>query len=133
MAASHIAWFRHGLRLADQPTLLAAAAETSTAPAVFVPDDALIAPAGYARRTFPRGRLRDLRDRLGGRSLRAHGDPGAVVSPLVAALAAGGPMPGERAADRAWQRYRTGAPGAVDGHTRRRHRPADVLHHRPRG
>ncbi|TWG96456.1 deoxyribodipyrimidine photo-lyase [Nocardioides sp. J9] len=67
-----ILWFRRDLRLGDHPALLAAAADGPVLP-VFVLDDALLGPAGAARRAFLVRSLRAL-----DAALREHG-PGLVV------------------------------------------------------
>ncbi|MDR7385636.1 cryptochrome/photolyase family protein [Promicromonospora iranensis] len=77
-----LVWFRRDLRVADQPTFLAAG-QGSRALALFVLDRRLLAPSGAARLWFLYGCLRDLDRSLGGRLLVVEGDPTEVV-PQVA-------------------------------------------------
>jgi deoxyribodipyrimidine photo-lyase len=77
-----LVWFRRDLRVADQPTFLAAGQGTR-ALALFVLDQRLITPSGAARLRFLYGCLRDLDRSLGGRLLVVEGDPTEVV-PRVA-------------------------------------------------
>lgn len=77
-----LVWFRRDLRVADQPTFLAAG-EGSRALGLFVLDPRLLAPAGEARQWFLYGCLRELDESLGGRLLVVEGDPVDVV-PRVA-------------------------------------------------
>jgi deoxyribodipyrimidine photo-lyase len=77
-----LVWFRRDLRVADQPTFLAAG-QGSRALALFVLDRRLRAPSGAARLWFLYGCLRDLDRSLGGRLLVVEGDPTEVV-PRVA-------------------------------------------------
>ncbi|HTY71012.1 MAG TPA: deoxyribodipyrimidine photo-lyase [Actinomycetes bacterium] len=80
-------WLRRDLRLADNPALLAAAAEGADAVvALFVVDPALWGPAGPVRRAYLQASLRALDAALGGALLVLAGDPEAVV-PRVAATA----------------------------------------------
>lgn len=81
-----IVWFRRDLRLADQPTLIAAGESAETVLAVFVLDPALLRPSGEARTAFLFGCLRELDRSLGGRLLIVQGDP-AKVLPRVASAA----------------------------------------------
>jgi len=82
-ADAAVVWFRRDLRLADQPTLLAAAEAAPHGLALFVLDQRLLGPAGAARTVFLHRCLRDLDDALGGRLLVASGEPAEVV-PRVA-------------------------------------------------
>ncbi|GAB4086270.1 deoxyribodipyrimidine photo-lyase [Myceligenerans cantabricum] len=77
-----VVWFRRDLRVADQPTFLAAGRDRR-ALALFVLDPRLLGPAGAPRRWFLHGCLRDLDESLGGRLLVVEGDPVDVV-PRVA-------------------------------------------------
>ncbi|SFB48741.1 deoxyribodipyrimidine photo-lyase [Amycolatopsis marina] len=79
-------WFRRDLRLGDNPALLSAARASSGVLALYVLDDALIAPAGAARTAFLHGCLRALDAQLGGRLLVVRGDPVRVVPRIVAAV-----------------------------------------------
>jgi deoxyribodipyrimidine photo-lyase len=83
MQDSAVVWFRRDLRVADQPTFLAAADAAPRALALFVLDDALLGPSGAPRRTFLFRALRSLDESLGGRLLVVRGDPADVV-PRVA-------------------------------------------------
>ncbi len=83
-------WVRRDLRLADQPALLAAAAESGPRGAVvplFVLDPPLWAAAGAARRTRLAASLRaldaDLQARYAVRLVVRHGSPTAVVPALA--------------------------------------------------
>jgi len=84
-----IVWFRRDLRLADLPTLLAAADGSRTAIAVFVLDPALLGPAGSPRLAFLGGCLCALDTDLGGRRLLVRGDPVRVIPALAEAARAG--------------------------------------------
>ncbi|MBO0610433.1 cryptochrome/photolyase family protein [Myceligenerans salitolerans] len=77
-----LVWFRRDLRVADQPTFLAAG-RGRRALALFVLDPRLVRPAGEARRWFLSGCLRALDESLRGRLLVVEGDPVEVV-PRVA-------------------------------------------------
>lgn len=77
-----LVWFRRDLRVADQPTFLAAG-QGSRALALFVLDPRLLAPAGAPRQWFLYGCLQALDKSLGGRLLVVEGDPVEVV-PRVA-------------------------------------------------
>lgn len=68
-----VVWFRRDLRLADNPALLAAAAEGPVLP-LFVLDPALWGPAGPARRAYLTASLRSLGSAVGGLAL-LEGDP----------------------------------------------------------
>ena len=81
-----VVWFRRDLRVADQPTFLAAADADDEALALFVLDPALLGPAGAARTNFLHGCLRELDSALGGTLLVVRGDPVDVV-PRVARAA----------------------------------------------
>ncbi|MFI8525322.1 cryptochrome/photolyase family protein [Promicromonospora sukumoe] len=81
-------WFRRDLRVADQPTFLAAGQGTR-ALALFVLDPRLLKPAGKARQWFLYGCLRDLSESLGGRLLVVKGDPVEVVPKVAEAIGAG--------------------------------------------
>jgi deoxyribodipyrimidine photo-lyase len=85
MSDNSVVWFRRDLRVADQPTFLAAA-EQGPALALFVLDDALGRPSGPARRTFLYRSLRVLDEQLGGRLLVVRGDPVDVVPRVAAAV-----------------------------------------------
>ncbi|WP_024795047.1 cryptochrome/photolyase family protein [Tomitella biformata] len=89
MTAPAIIWFRRDLRVADLPSLLAAADHTRNALAVFVLDDALLGPAGTPRIAFLAGCLRALDSDLGGRLLLLRGDPARVLPNLVTTVQAG--------------------------------------------
>jgi deoxyribodipyrimidine photo-lyase len=80
-----VVWFRRDLRVADQPTFLAAA-EAGPALALFVLDPALTGPSGGARLTFLYGCLRELDEALGGRLLVIEGDPAEVVPRIAEAV-----------------------------------------------
>ncbi len=82
---SAVIWFRRDLRVADQPTFLAAADAAPRSLALFVLDPALLGPAGAARRTFLYRSLRALDDALGGRLLIVRGDPAEVVPRIAGA------------------------------------------------
>ncbi|MCF7551421.1 deoxyribodipyrimidine photo-lyase [Pseudonocardia sp. WMMC193] len=82
-----VVWFRRDLRVADQPTFLAAA-DSDEALALFVLDPALIAPSGGARLTFLYGCLRELSAALGDRLLVVKGDPVDVVPRVAEAVSA---------------------------------------------
>ncbi|HET8971568.1 MAG TPA: deoxyribodipyrimidine photo-lyase [Candidatus Nanopelagicales bacterium] len=80
-----VLWLRRDLRLRDHPALACAAA-TGSVVVLFVLDDALLRPAGAARRTFLFRTLRSLDAELrthGGGLVVRHGDPSRVV-PAVA-------------------------------------------------
>ena len=81
-------WFRRDLRLADLPTLTSAAKPGDAAPALYVLDDALLAPSGAPRRTFLYRCLRELDAALDGLLLVAHGDPARAVPAVAKAIAA---------------------------------------------
>lgn len=81
-------WFRRDLRLADLPTLTSAAKPGDAAPALYVLDDALLAPSGAPRRTFLYRCLRELDAALDGLRLVAHGDPARAVPAVAKAVAA---------------------------------------------
>jgi deoxyribodipyrimidine photo-lyase len=75
-----VLWFRRDLRLGDHAALLAAAERSKNVLALYVLDDALLAPAGAPRVAFLHGCLRELNDHLDGRLLLRHGDPVKVVA-----------------------------------------------------
>lgn len=81
-----VVWFRRDLRVADQPTFLAAADAADRALALFVLDPALLAPSGAARANFLFGCLRELDEALGGRLLVVKGDPADVVPRIATAV-----------------------------------------------
>ena len=83
-----VVWFRRDLRVADQPTFLAAAEVADEALALFVLDPALTGPSGDARLAFLYGCLRALDDALGGRLLVVRGDPADVVPRVAEAVGA---------------------------------------------
>jgi deoxyribodipyrimidine photo-lyase len=83
-----VVWFRRDLRVADQPTFLAAAGRAKRGLALFVLDPALLEPSGAARRTFLYGCLRALDESLGGRLLVVRGDPTEVVPRVAEAVGA---------------------------------------------
>ena len=83
-----IVWFRRDLRLADLPTLTSAAKPGDAALALYVLDDALLAPSGAPRRTFLYRCLRELEAALDGLLLVAHGDPARAVPAVAKAIAA---------------------------------------------
>jgi deoxyribodipyrimidine photo-lyase len=68
-----VLWFRRDLRLADNPALLAAAADGPVLP-LFVLDPALWRPSGPARRGYLAASLRSLGSAVGGLTL-LEGDP----------------------------------------------------------
>ncbi len=84
-----VVWFRRDLRLADQPTLLAAAEAAPRGLALFVLDERLLAPSGAPRRTFLYRCLRELGSSLGGRLLVRAGDSVDVVSAVAREVGAG--------------------------------------------
>ncbi|MFJ3405637.1 cryptochrome/photolyase family protein [Promicromonospora sp. NPDC090134] len=86
--APALIWFRRDLRVADQPTFLAAG-QDARALALFVLDPRLLKPSGTARRWFLYGCLRDLSESLGGRLLVVKGDPADVVPRVADAIGAG--------------------------------------------
>jgi deoxyribodipyrimidine photo-lyase len=125
---SAVVWFRRDLRVADQPTFLAAAQAAGRSLALFVLDPALVEPSGAARLTFLYGALRSLDEALGGRLLVVRGDPADVVPRIAAAVGAGavhvaadyGPYGrtrdeavGKALADDGRELVRTGSPYAV--------------------
>lgn len=83
-----VVWFRRDLRVADQPTFLAAADAADRALALFVLDPALLAPSGAARANFLYGCLRELDEALGGKLLVVRGDPADVVPRIATAVGA---------------------------------------------
>src|SRR4051812_11373424 len=83
-----VVWFRRDLRVADQPTFVAAAGSASRALALYVLDPALQAPSGSRRRTFLHRCLRALDESLGGRLLVVRGDPADVVPRIATAVGA---------------------------------------------
>jgi deoxyribodipyrimidine photo-lyase len=83
-----VVWFRRDLRVADQPTFLAAADAADRALALFVLDPALLGPSGGARKNFLYGCLRELDDALGGNLLVVKGDPADVVPRVAKAVGA---------------------------------------------
>jgi deoxyribodipyrimidine photo-lyase len=85
-----VLWFRRDLRLADNPALLAAAAEADEVLALFVVDPTLYERAGAPRRAYLLRSLRSLDERLGGRLVIRHGDPVAEVVRLATAVGATG-------------------------------------------
>jgi deoxyribodipyrimidine photo-lyase len=78
-----VLWFRRDLRLGDHAALLEAASRTKDVLALYVLDDALLAPAGTPRIAFLRGCLRALNAQLDGKLLVRQGNPVDVV-PAVA-------------------------------------------------
>lgn len=123
-----VVWFRRDLRVADQPTFLAAADAADRALALFVLDPHLLGPSGAARKNFLHGCLRELDEALGGRLLVVKGDPADVVPRVAAAVGADtvhvaadfGPYGRERdeqvekaLADDGVELVRTGSPYAV--------------------
>ena len=87
-ASTAVVWFRRDLRVADQPTFLAAADAADRALALFVLDPALLRPSGAARKNFLYGCLRELDDALGGKLLVVKGDPADVVPRVAKAVGA---------------------------------------------
>ena len=83
-----VVWFRRDLRVADQPTFLAAADAADRALALFVLDPALLTPSGAARANFLFGCLRELDEALGGKLLVVKGDPADVVPRIAKAVGA---------------------------------------------
>jgi deoxyribodipyrimidine photo-lyase len=123
-----VVWFRRDLRVADQPTFLAAAEASDEALALFVLDPALTGPSGGARLNFLHGCLRDLDSALGGKLLLVRGDPADVVPRIAEAVGAAtvhvaadfGPYGSRRdeavekaLADAGRELVRTGSPYAV--------------------
>ena len=86
MSDSTVVWFRRDLRVADQPTFLAARDDGDHALGLFVLDEALLGPSGPARRTYLYRSLRALDEQLGGRLLVVRGDPTDVVPRVAAAV-----------------------------------------------
>ncbi|MFP5022618.1 cryptochrome/photolyase family protein [Pseudonocardia phyllosphaerae] len=84
-----VVWFRRDLRVADQPTFLAADEAADRALALFVLDPALLGPSGTPRANFLYGCLRELDDALGGKLLVVKGDPADVVPRVAKAVGAG--------------------------------------------
>lgn len=84
-------WFRRDLRLADNPALLAAAADSGDGRVVplFVIDPALWEPAGPVRRAYLAASLRSLDASLGGSLVTVHGDPATVVPGIARDAGAG--------------------------------------------
>jgi deoxyribodipyrimidine photo-lyase len=68
--------------------LLAAAERSKNVLALFVLDDALLAPAGAPRVAFLHGCLRELNDQLDGRLHLRHGDPVQVVAEVAEEIGA---------------------------------------------
>ncbi len=89
MTETAVVWFRRDLRVADQPTFLAAAEAAPRSLALFVLDPALVTPSGAARLTFLYRSLRSLDAALGGRLLVVRGDPGELVPRVAAEVGAG--------------------------------------------
>lgn len=127
-SSTAVVWFRRDLRVADQPTFLAAADAADRALALFVLDPALLGPSGAARTNFLYGCLRELDAALGGNLLVVRGDPTEVVPQVATAAGAGtvhiaadfGPYGLERdervekaLADAGAELIRTGSPYAV--------------------
>jgi deoxyribodipyrimidine photo-lyase len=88
MSDATIVWFRRDLRVADQPTFLAAAESAPRSLALFVLDPALVKPSGAARLTFLYRALRSLDTALGGKLLVVEGDPAEVVPRIAADVGA---------------------------------------------
>jgi deoxyribodipyrimidine photo-lyase len=84
-----VLWFRRDLRVGDHAALLAASERSKSVLALYVLDDALLAPAGAPRIAFMHGCLRALDDQLGGRLLLRHGDPVKVVAQVAREIGAG--------------------------------------------
>ncbi len=80
-------WFRRDLRLADNPALVAAAAEGPVA-GVFVLDPSLWGPAGDNRRAFLAASLRSLDASMGGGLIVVSGDPTVELPRLVESFGA---------------------------------------------
>ncbi len=89
MTDSAVVWFRRDLRVADQPTFLAAAQAAPRSLALFVLDPALTKPSGAARLTFLYRSLRSLDAALGGKLLVVEGDPADLVPRIAADIGAG--------------------------------------------
>ncbi len=87
-SSTAVVWFRRDLRVADQPTFLAAADAADRALALFVLDPALLGPSGAARTNFLHGCLRELDSALGGKLLIVRGDPADVVPRVATAVGA---------------------------------------------
>jgi deoxyribodipyrimidine photo-lyase len=88
MTETAVVWFRRDLRVADQPTFLAAAEAAPRSLALFVLDPALVKPSGAARLTFLYRSLRSLDAALGGKLLVVEGDPAEVVRRIAAEVGA---------------------------------------------
>ncbi|MDT7727271.1 MAG: deoxyribodipyrimidine photo-lyase [Actinomycetota bacterium] len=84
-----VLWFRRDLRVGDHAALLAASERSKKVLALYVLDDALIAPSGAPRIAFMHGCLRALDDQLGGRLLVRQGDPVKVVAQVAEEIGAG--------------------------------------------
>ncbi len=83
MTDTALLWFRRDLRLADLPSLLAAADAADEVLACFVLDPTLIASSGERRLKFLYDSLRDLDEQLDGRLLVVRGKPENRI-PLIA-------------------------------------------------
>jgi deoxyribodipyrimidine photo-lyase len=83
-----VMWFRRDLRLADNPALLAAAAEADEVVPLFVLDPAVYEAAGPPRQAYLLRSLAELDRRLGHRLVVRRGDPVAEVPRLTAEVGA---------------------------------------------
>jgi deoxyribodipyrimidine photo-lyase len=79
-----IFWFRRDLRLADNPALLAAIAESDEIIPLFIIDDAIAQRAGEFRRAYLADSLRKLDESLNGALHVISGDPVKVLQDLSA-------------------------------------------------
>ena len=118
-----IHWFRRDLRLADNPSLLAAIqaaqAVDDTVVPLFVVDPVLWASAGAPRLAYLAQSLRALDESLGGRLVVRHGSPRDVVPAVADEVGAGAvhvtaaTEPYGRRRDERLPLIRTGSPYAV--------------------
>ncbi|MEC3979595.1 cryptochrome/photolyase family protein [Amycolatopsis sp. H20-H5] len=83
-----VLWFRRDLRLGDHAALLAASKRSKHVLALYVLDDALLAPAGNPRIAFLHGCLRALDEQLGGRLKLVKGEPAEEVVKAARAVGA---------------------------------------------
>lgn len=81
--ALSIHWFRRDLRLADNPTLFAAAQQGALLP-LYILDDTAERPLGAASRWWLQESLKALNDELGGTLLLLRGDPLSLIPELAA-------------------------------------------------
>ena len=83
MSTTTVMWFRRDLRLADNPALLAAAANADRVLPVFVLDDRLRRPSGAPRIAFLYRCLRELDRSVGGHLVVLRGRPENVLPRVV--------------------------------------------------